>query len=163
PAARLALFLLEMAVLAPVLFYLWGYVQPAYSAAVAAATNALLAAEEHGGRVTTLVPAGSRIEGWSALRDDGQAANAYNADLLHFDFVLCAAIAIAFPIRGARRRALAVVSTLAALFAFHTVALLVTVENTYANVLAEVARRNYSPAEASIYTWLYRLFAHIGI
>src|SRR5262249_27235208 len=89
--------------------------------------------------------------------------NAYNADLLHFDFVLCAAIAIAFPIRGARRRALAVVSTLAALFAFHTVALLVTVENTYANVLAEVARRNYSPAEASIYTWLYRLFAHIGI
>ena len=107
--------------------------------------------------------AGSRIEVWSGLRDDGEAANTFNADLLHFDIVLCAAIIIAFPIAGRVRKLITIASTLGALFAFHAIALLVTVENTYSNVLAEVARRNYSPLESSIYLWLYQLFAHIGI
>lgn len=142
---------------------MWGYAQPYYSAVVAWGTNGLLAAEELGVRVTTLRPAGSLIEVYSTLREDGQAANDYNADLLHFYIVLSLSVVLAYPgLRAARRlRILAV--TLAAILAFQVLALLVTVEHTYAVKLAEIAKRNYSPFEAKVYTWLYQSFVFLPI
>jgi len=153
----------KLAVLAPLLFYVWTWVQPAYSAAVAGATNALLAAEERGERVTTLTPAGSVIAVWSTLRDDGQPAGSYDADILHFYLVLCVALVLALPEPRGWRRAGALAATAGVLFVFHAVALLVTVEHTYAVTLVKVAERNYTPGEAAVYKWLKETFVYFAV
>jgi len=147
----------------PLLFSLWSYVQPAYSSLVTKVTNVVLAAEETEDRVTRLEAAGSRIRVWSSLRDDGEPANEFDADLLHFYVVLCTAIALAVPGPRGWGRIPPVLGTIAALIVFHVAALTVTIENTYANALVEVAKRNYSPWESEIYLWLYRCFDHFAV
>ncbi|MBI3448088.1 MAG: tetratricopeptide repeat protein [Acidobacteria bacterium] len=145
------------------LYFVWGFVQPAYSAAVTAVADAALRLMEAGDRVTSLVAAGSRIDAFSALRDDGLPATSYSADLLQFYLVLSLAFVIAYPGLGVRRRARATALTLAGLYVFQIVALLVTVENTYANALTAFAGRHYAPWESSIYRWAYELAAHLAI
>jgi Tfp pilus assembly protein PilF len=138
-------------------------VQPWYSAAVTGAANVIIGMEEMGGRVTTLRPADSRIDVWSGLRDDGQPANTYSADMLHFYLVLCLALPMAYPLPRGASRCLVLGVVLASVFLFHVLALIVTVENTYANALVEIAHRNYSPAQSRVYRWLYEFFAHLAI
>jgi len=147
----------------PLLFWIWGYAQPWYSAAVTRTTNVLIGIEELGGRVTTLLPAGSRIDVWSDLRDDGQPANGYSADMLHFYLVLCLGLAMAYPRPKGMKRLFVLAIVFASIFLFHVLALLVTVENSYANALVEIARRNYSPTESRVYRWLYEFFAYLAI
>ncbi len=103
------------------------------------------------------------IEVWSTLRTDGQRANAYDAEVLHFYLVLCVALILAFPEPKGWRRFKLLGATLAGLLLFHALALLITVEHTYAVLLAEVARRNYGPAEAAAYGWLHESFAFFAV
>jgi len=146
-----------------VLFLVWPYVQPLYSAGVAHAANVLLAVEEMGQRVTRLRPSGGTIQVWSTLRDDGEPADTYNADVLHFYIVPALALVMAFPGLRVWARLRALVVTIGAFFVFHALALLVVVEHTYAVVLAEVARRNYTAFEAAVYRWLFENFAYLAV
>lgn len=113
--------------------------------------------------MTRLAPEGSVIAVWSTLRDDGRPVHGYNAEVLHFYLVLCVALVLAFPEpRGWRRwRLLAI--TIGLLVAFHALALLVTVEHTYAVRMEDVSTRNYTSTERAVYEWLYQSFDYFAV
>jgi tetratricopeptide (TPR) repeat protein len=138
-------------------------VQPFYSALITRLAGGLIRLEEWGEPVTRLAARGKVIQVWSALREDGQPADGYDAEILHFYIVSCVALVLAFPGLKIWGRLKALVVTLGLLVAFHTAALTVTVEHTYAVTLAKVAARNYSAAEAAVYSWLREVFDFLAV
>ncbi len=165
PVRSIALFLLKLALLVPLLFWTWGFVQPSYSGLVTTLADGVMRLQEWDVRVThlALTPSGDTIEIRTPLREDGEPANRYEARTLHFYLVPALAVTLAFPGLGWRRRLLAFGIALGLVAIFQTIALVVTIEHTYAVILSEIARRNYSPAEQKLYTWLYEAFAFIAI
>lgn len=164
-ARRIAIFLLALALLVPLLFWLWTGAQPLYSGLITRLADAALGVEEWGTRVTRLrlAESGDVIQVLTPLREDGQPANTYDARVLHFYVVPTLAVVLAFPGLGLRRRALALGVTAALVILFQVLALVVTVEHTYAVTLTEIARRNYTPADQAVYTWLVEAFAFLGV
>lgn len=162
-AGRLGLFVLKLAVLMPLLYWVWGPVQPAYSAAVTAVADFMVGVEEAGERVTHLTPAGEVIHFYSALRTDGEPADSYNAEILHFYIVPSLAVVLALPGLAWRRRLISLAVVLGLVALFHAAALVVTAEYTYAVTLVKIAERNYTPFEASAYSWLREAFVFLAV
>jgi tetratricopeptide (TPR) repeat protein len=141
----------------------WDWVQPLYSAFITNLANLVIQVEEWGEPVTRLVPTGKMIQVYSVLREDGEPAAVYDTAILHFYLVSCVAIVVAFPGLQVWSRLKALAVTLGLLIAFHTAALTVTVEHTYAVTLAKVAARNYSATEAAVYAWLRDVFDFLAV
>ncbi len=162
---RIALFLLKLALVVPLLFWIWGMVQPSYSGLVTSLADLALGIEEWGGRVThlRLGASGDVIHVLSLLREDGLPATDYDARTLHFYLVPSLAVVLSFPGLGWLTRLRTFAIALGLVILFQTIALLVTVEHTYAVTLAEVARRHYSPAEQAAYSWLMEAFDFIAV
>lgn len=161
---RLLLFVLRaLLVWVPLQFLIWPAAQPLYSAAVAGTANSVLAALEAGERVTRLRLDGAELMVFSDLREDGRPADTYNADLLHFYAVLLISLLLAYPGLSARRRLGWIGAGLAAVFAFHVVAILIKVEHMYAVTLVEISARNYTDLERWLYGWLHDTVIYFAV
>ncbi|HKY33508.1 MAG TPA: tetratricopeptide repeat protein [Candidatus Polarisedimenticolia bacterium] len=143
------------AVWLPLQLLVWPRVQPLHTAAVTWAADRALEGIERGGRVTRLRAKEGVTHVFSLLREDGAPAVSLSGDVLHFNTVLCLALALAWPGLRAGRRAAAAAAVVACLFVIQTVVLLVQVEHQYAVSMLKVSERNYGPLERRVHQWLH--------
>lgn len=144
-------------------FLAWPRLQPGYSALVSGAADAALGIIEAGERVTRLRTDGRLVHVRSDLREDGQPATTYDADVLHFYMVLIVSLILVYPGPSARRRALMLGIGILFIFLFHVAVLLLNVEHMYAVTLERVSSRNYTDAERTFHSWLMDAVDHFAV
>lgn len=129
--------------------------QPVYSAGVARAADTTLGLFEAGDRVTHIRAKGGFIHVHSDLAQDDEPSISYNGDLLHFYTVLFTSVLIVFPWIPLRQRLSLMPAALASLVLFHVAAVLINVEYMYAVEMTDVAARNYTQRQQTLWTWLH--------
>ena len=144
-------------------FLIWPAVQPVYTTFVSKTADVLLGMLETGDRVTHLNSSGGFIHVFSDLAQDADPSISYNGDLLHFYTVLFASVLIVFPWIPPRRRLALLPAALAGLFLFHVAAVLINVEYLYAVEMTDVAARNYTPRQQTLWTWMHHTVDYSAI
>ena len=164
-ARRVLLFLLLLLLVwTPLQLFVWPGLQPWYSARVAGTASLLLGVIERGERITTLRPDGAVVHIQSGLNENtNEPVMSVSADLLHFYVVLVVSLVLAWPGLPIRRRLALLAVSVAGLFLYHVIVILIKVEHVYAVALTEVSLRNYSDAERWFWEWLHDSTIFLGI
>lgn len=164
-ARRVLLFLLLLLLVwTPLQLFVWPGLQPWYSARVAGTASLLLGVIERGERITTLRPDGAVVHIQSGLNENtNEPVMSVSADLLHFYVVLVVSLVLTWPGLPIRRRLALLAVSVAGLFLYHVIVILIKVEHVYAVALTEVSLRNYSDAERWFWEWLHDSTIFLGI